>query len=409
MQNTTANITVVGIVNPNSTRPASSFTIGTAINGYKVEANSTGLKVAASTVPAAFMKTPSIVPDTRQNGADANLTLTFWPSVNCANGSLLLLTVPQELSLPTNLTTCTSLAGFASNISAVCKLLNQTTIQVIILQSLFSTLNYSLAMGPIKNSRANTLTGNFTALTLTNDSIGSIDYSHISGLSNTSPNYIKNLSMIVVSPNQSYRASIQTIQFHFQLANQLVSSDYLELKFPTNYTLVGSPKSICSGSIQCTPSFSSDLTVRVSNLPTNSTHQSLAISGYQSPSISSTEPFNISTFDTNGNTIDTVDASSSSLLYFNTTCLGGCMTCQPSNTSACTSCYDSILDNRTIFNSFTNSCVQVCEAGYYANGAFCARCTQNCLSCNASGCQSCASTYSMYNATCVSSCPGHYF
>lgn len=67
----------------------------------------------------------------------------------------------------------------------------------------------------------------------------SIDSSSISGITNTLPNGIVNFTMKVVSPTQSYLNSSQTIQFTVVTKNALLSTDYLELTYPREYTYVG--------------------------------------------------------------------------------------------------------------------------------------------------------------------------
>lgn len=149
----------------------------------------------------------------------------------------------------------------------------------------------------------------------------------------------------------------------------------------------------------------------VKNLPAGVAVVSFTVNGYQSPSTNSSSFFELTSYDSNGNPIDTVNTSDpSSQLQFIPTCQSGCKTCQDNNHSACTSCYNASLDNRTLFNAFTQRCVSICESGYYANNTVCLQCVQNCWECNSvTGCTLCATGYNLYSAGCVAECPQAYF
>lgn len=166
--------------------------------------------------------------------------------------------------------------------------------------------------------------------------------------------------------------------------------------------------SVCSQpSISCVPKFDRNLTVAVRNLSVTSSTITITISGYQSPTTNSSSYFNLTTFDSSGNPIDTVDiANANTQSLFKPTCQLGCMTCSETNSSACTSCYGLSLDTRIYLNTYTQSCVDVCQIGYYPTSTkVCVRCGDGCTACNSSECINCSAGFSLYNMGCVNVCP----
>jgi len=95
-----------------------------------------------------------------------------------------------------------------------------------------------------------------------------------------------------------------------------------------------------------------------------------------------------------------------------------CKTC--TSTSACTSCYSSLL-------AFEDECVSSCDSGYYSTGVICeckgsfkkgilltkkacATIDSNCLTCDdSSTCTSCSGTLLAFGDECVSSCESGYY
>lgn len=125
-KNATLNITIAGILNPNSTKTPSSFVVEATTGGYKVEAQSTGLLVGAAKT-ASFKQAVTITPTSKLNGKWCMYELSFAPSVSYLNGSKLQLRVPSEVSLPVNVS-CSTGVGFTTSNAASCRVLDQTTI-----------------------------------------------------------------------------------------------------------------------------------------------------------------------------------------------------------------------------------------------------------------------------------------
>jgi len=90
-----------------------------------------------------------------------------------------------------------------------------------------------------------------------------------------------------------------------------------------------------------------------------------------------------------------------------TRCSSPCDFCSTS-LATCTSC----LANYYLVNA-TNSCVDKCPTGLFANAVLgaCTGCVSPCTTCSSSAttCASCSNSYKLFNSTCVEMCPDTYY
>jgi hypothetical protein len=108
--------TISDVKNPYSTEISTSmiYTVKTS-GGYDVEEEDTDLKVTNTLPGTLAYTTAGAVPDSFTKGEQTSYTVTFAP-LNYEQGMKLVITIPEELSLPDDLTTasCVGVGGMDS-------------------------------------------------------------------------------------------------------------------------------------------------------------------------------------------------------------------------------------------------------------------------------------------------------
>jgi hypothetical protein len=84
-------------------------------------------------------------------------------------------------------------------------------------------------------------------------------------------------------------------------------------------------------------------------------------------------------------------------------CSAGCQIC---NSTVCIKCLNSTYTSSIYF--FNGTCLNVCPAATYSSSTICISCQSNCFNCNVSQCLACISTYILYNGSCLAQCPTGY-
>lgn len=121
----------------------------------------------------------------------------------------------------------------------------------------------------------------------------------------------------------------------------------------------------------------------------------------------------MSTFDSSGYIIDTVDPTSQATkLTFLETCHLPCRTCT-SNLSECLTCYSFLIDGAdySTYNNISKKCGSDCGLQYFKQSdGLCASCPTNCKVClNSTICQTCMDNYVLRSDVCVAGCPERYY
>lgn len=226
------------IVNPSSTRPSSTFSLYTFLQGNLIESLTSGLTVTMTT-PAAFTFA-TIVADSKINGDSTYYILSIMPSISIPSGSILRLTIPSNITLASPV--CTNITGTSASLS--CTLFS--SILSIPVTDLSNLVVYKYQISGFTNPRTMSNSGTFTLTCMTSDSSFRIAQATVSGITNTQANKIVTLTSQVTDPIQSYLNSSQTIFFNIVTKNPLQSSDYILLSFPSVYTYEGATSSVCT-------------------------------------------------------------------------------------------------------------------------------------------------------------------
>lgn len=251
-------------------------------------------------------------------------------------------------------------------------------------------------------------------MTTTTSSGYSVSTYSATGITNSIANNINTLTMTVVSPTQSYMNSTQTLRFYITTTNYLASTDYLLLVFPTQYLYLGTAgTTITCTPYNCTPSALNPLNVKVTSgfqQFSNINTFNFTINNFLSPNTSTSDNFQIYSYEANNSAIDQINTSSSSAqASFSISCTLPCQTCSGSTTN-CTSCYSSPINTNTLY--YSNNCYQTCPNITYLSGISCMACVSPCKTCSSvSLCTSCVSGYYYYtsNTSCITECPSTYY
>lgn len=265
---------------------------------------------------------------------------------------------------------------------------------------------YTFTLTKFTNPRTYTPSGSFTVAT----KISTFDVSSSSatGITNSQPNTINTLSITVTNPTQSYMDSTQTIKFSFATTNYLVSTDYIIILFPTQYTYTGTAGVMVACSpYNCTPDSSNPLSVKVTpGVQTFSSISSfnLSIMNFKSPTVSTSDYFLVYSYQADSTPIDQINtALPAAQASFYLSCTLPCQTCSSTNASVCLSCYSSPI-NLNVFYS-NGSCYTTCPNTTYTSGFTCLACVSPCKTCTSlTTCTSCVSTFFYYttNSSCLS-------
>ena len=392
-------VNVSTVVNPSTFSPTYPFTFASYLNSYLIEQNTTGM-IAQMTLPSTFQSC-QIVPASAINGQTAPITIRLNSSIDISSGFLLQITLPSSVSF----------SSPSCNGSMVCTL-SGTTLSIKFTQPQTAGILVAIEVNGFTNSRTYDATGPFQfALYNTDNKV--VETGNYSGFSNSQPNFIKNLTMLVTSPSQSYLNSTQTVQFSVVTQNKvdLSAGEYFVLTYPSVYS---SANATCANAYSCAYNQSNNST-KISGLSSPTNTFTFLISNLISPStnnsLSPIQYFTLSSFDSKNNPIDATNTTNpSTSVYFKASCNISCQTCSTSNPNYCLSCYP----NGTLLNGI---CMTECIDGYYKNPSTgkCLQCLATCLTCtNGTSCTSCNQTgtfpfLNQADGTCLSKCPPKFY
>lgn len=101
-------------------------------------------------------------------------------------------------------------------------------------------------------------------------------------------------------------------------------------------------------------------------------------------------------------------------------CDPACTICTSSLLTTCTACRNVTttaagITTTTIYykDLLSTTCSPSCPTGQYINTSVhnnvCSMCSTTCTSCTMAACQTCVSSYFLYNSSCITNCPNGYF
>lgn len=283
------------------------------------------------------------------NGASATYTLSIRPLTRQPAASVMIITIPSGINVSNNYQCFNGSTQLSCTFSS-------PTLSITLSAELAAGSTYTYNILNLINPRTFTTTSNFEIAT--RYSTYSVSRYDATGITNTLPNNIDTLTMTVTTPTQSYMNSTQTLRFFIHTTNFLSTTDYFTLTFPYQYKYIGSPGvTISCSPFSCTPSVLDPLSVKVasgSQQFTNINTFNFTISNYLSPNSSSSDNFQISSFDINNKPIDQINLSSTSAqTSFYITCSLPCQMCSGSLLN-CSSCYASPIYSFSYY--FSNNC-----------------------------------------------------
>ncbi|CAG9317925.1 unnamed protein product [Blepharisma stoltei] len=437
------------IINPSSTKPSSSFTIETLINGYSIDKLSSKITVQA-TQPASF---PNLQISLSDSGISATTSYKFTLTT--------LHTLPAggyiEVAVPSQITITSSCLIVEINTS--CTITSSNTIRSLSASTDYPPTTISFTISGLKNYNIATTSSNFIVTTKTSDGY-SIDQNSLQTVTftcyspcETCDNLPNTCTSCISTSSEPY--------FWSGACHSACNTGYLDIGNSKTCSACNNTCENCSGSSDyCTscnkngqyPYFYNNECLRVcgnglysdsnficqlcdDNCDTCATDSKscLTCKGsnilYKTQCVESCNAvgqiiINNICYDCDTNcltcktTTTTCSTCQSSHYLYKNTCYSTCPenVTIPSGTdcidcqSPCKTCSDEISQCTSCNSGYlllNNSCVEDCYDGYTEINGICQECSNKCETCSVStsNCTSCKANQFLYENSCVSQCP----